>query len=55
MEIKYKWKIILNWIVEIGCEGVDWIHMIQDDYWQTCEHSNEPLFHKRQNISSLAD
>jgi hypothetical protein len=29
--------------------------MIQDDYWQTCEHSNEPLFHKRQNISSLAD
>jgi hypothetical protein len=29
---------------EIGCEGVDWIHLAQDrDQWLgSCEHSNEP-------------
>jgi hypothetical protein len=27
-------KTILEWILEMGCEGVDWIHLAPDrDHW----------------------
>jgi hypothetical protein len=35
------WSIIFKWILEVGYESVDWMHLAQDRN-QSCEHKNKP-------------